>query len=127
MEDWWIYEVPNAQAAFEASLAIDQTYTTDDVTGLTVYSREGCDDRDHMYLAVCSKNPPQGHIHGVDEILSRFGRRVELTQDEINEKAGLQFVASGGAEIILAGLLWQYPGEIELHWPAAGSRIYWAG
>ncbi len=127
MEDWWIYEVPNAQAAFEASLAIDQTYTTDDVTGLSVYSREGRDDRDHMYIAVCSTDPPHGHIDSVDEILRRFGHPVDLTVDDLNEKQGLQMVASGGSEIILGTLLWQYPGEIELHWPEGSPRIYWAG
>ncbi len=68
--------VRNPQTAFEACFAIDRNYTPDEATGLAVYSREGRDDHDHLYVQVVSKNPPQGRIHGVDEILSRFGHRT---------------------------------------------------
>ncbi|MBA2719786.1 MAG: hypothetical protein H0U52_11190 [Chloroflexi bacterium] len=127
METWWFYEMPTAQAALEAWQAIDQTDPPDELTGLTFYSREGRDQLDHLYVVVCSKNPPHGHVHGVEEILGTFGHRVGLVQYEFDETAGLQIVASGSAEVILAGLLWQDPGEIELRWPEGSPRSYWAG
>ena len=46
MEACWIYEVPNAQAAFDAVLAVEGRYTPDEITGLAVISREGSDDRE---------------------------------------------------------------------------------
>jgi hypothetical protein len=127
MEQHWVYEVRNAQTAFEACFAIDRNYTPDEATGLAVYSREGRDDFDHLYVQVVSKNPPQGRIHGVDEILSRFGHRTDLTEDDLLDPRGLQFLASGPIDAILAGLLWHYPGEIELHFPEGVPPIYWAG
>lgn len=127
MEQQWVYEVRNAQAAWEACLAIDRAYTPDEVTGLAVFSREGTDDRDHLYVDAMSKNPPQGRISGVDEILDRFGHRVALTEDDLLDPRGLQFLASGPIDAILTGLLWHYPGEIELHVPDGSPPIYWAG
>lgn len=127
MEQHWVYEVRNANAAFEACLAIDRAYPPDEATGLAVYSREGTDDLDHLYVQVVSKNPPQGRISGVDAILSRFGRRTDLTEDDLLDPHGLQFLAFGPIDGILAGLLWHYPGEIELHLPKGTPPIFWAG
>jgi hypothetical protein len=127
MEEWWVYELRNAQAALEAALAIDRAYTPDEVTGLGVCSRQGPDERDHLYIAVCSKNPPEGRIHGVDEILRRFGVPSAMTNDELDEPRGRQWVASGPVDIIVAMLLAQHPGEIQLDWPEGSPRIYWAG
>ncbi len=115
MEEWWVYQLHNAQAALEAVLEIDGTYTPDEVTGLGVCSRQGHDERDHLYIAICSKNPPQGRIYGVDEILRRYGVRSALTHDDLDEPRGRQWVASGPADIIVWMLLVQHPGEIELH------------
>jgi hypothetical protein len=124
MEEWWIYQLHNAQAALEAVLAIDRTYTPDEVTGLGVCSRQGPDERDHLYIAVCSKNPPQGRIHGVDEILDRFGVPSRLTHDDLDEPRGRQWVASGPADIIVWMLLAQHPGEIDLD---GTPRVRWFG
>ena len=127
MEEHWAYEVRNAQTAFEACLALDRAYTPDELTGLSVCSREGRDDRDHLFVIAASKNPPQGRISGVDEILSRFGHRAGLTVDDVMDPQGLQFLASGTIDAILGGLLWHYPGEIDLHLPPGTPPIYWAG
>jgi hypothetical protein len=114
MEEWWVYELRNAQAALEAVLAIDRTFTPDEVTGLGACSRQGPDERDHLYIAVCTKNPPQGRIHGVDEILCRFGVPSSLTHDDLDEPRGRQWVASGPADIIVWMLVVQHHGEIRL-------------
>ncbi len=127
MEEWWVYQLHNAQAALEAVLEIDHVYTPDEVTGLGVCSRQGPDERDHLYIAVCSKDPPQGRIHDVDEILGRYGEPSVLTHDDLDEPRGRQWVASGPIDIIIAMLLVQHPGEIELDWPEGRPRIYWAG
>jgi hypothetical protein len=126
MEEWWVYQLHNAQAALEAVVEIDRVFTPDEVTGLGVCSRQGPDERDHLYIAVCSKNPPQGRIHGVDEILNDYGEPSALTHDDLDEPRGRQWVASGPIDIIIAMLLVQHPGEIELHWPEGSPRIYWA-
>jgi hypothetical protein len=124
MEEWWVYELRNAQAALEAALAIDHAYTPDEVTGLGVCSRQGPDERDHLYIAVCSKDPPEGRIHGVDEILCRFGIPSAMTNDELDEPRGRKWVASGPVDIIVAMLLAQHPGEIQLDSPDGSPRIY---
>lgn len=125
MDGWWIYEVSNAQAAFNAVVVVERTYTPDEITGLAVISREGPDDRDHLYLWAASENPPNGRIDGVEEFLEGFGRRCPFTIDDVNGP-GLNFLVSGPAESILELLLWHYPGDIEIHWPEGSPRIYWA-
>ena len=114
MEEWWVYELRNAQAAMEAALAIDRAYPPDEVTGLGVCSRQGPDERDHLYIAVCNKNPTAGRIHAVDEILCRFGVPSAMTPDDLDEPSGRQWVASGPVGIIVAMLLAQHTGEIRL-------------
>ena len=126
MQGWWIYEIPNAQVAFDAVLAVEARYTPDEITGLAIISREGPDDRDHLYLCAASKNPPNGRIDGVEKFLEGFGRRCPYTIDDINGP-GINFLGSGPAESILTLLLLQYPGEIALRWPEGSPRIYWAG
>jgi hypothetical protein len=126
MEPWWIYEVPNAQVAFDAVLAVEARYTPDEITGLAIISREGSDDRDHLYLCAASKNPPNGRLEGVEEFLGGFGRRCPYTIDDINGP-GINFLASGPAESILTLLLLQYPGDIEIHRAEDSPRIYWVG
>jgi hypothetical protein len=58
METWWFYEMPSAQAAFDAVFEVILNYSRDEVTGLGAVSREGTDERDHLYVFVCSKDPP---------------------------------------------------------------------
>lgn len=97
MEGWWIYEIPNAQAAFDAVIAFERRYTPDEITGLAIISREGPDDRDHLYLCAASKNPPNGRLEGVEEFLRGFGRPCPFTIDDINGP-GINFLASGPAD-----------------------------
>ena len=126
MDAWWIYEVPNAQAAFDAVIAIERAYTPDEITGLSVVSREGLDDRDHLYVCAASRNPPNGRVDGVDELLGGFGRRSALAIADV-EAPGITFLATGETEFILGLLLWHHAGEIELHWPEGSPRVYLAG
>ena len=78
METWWFYEMPNAQAAFDAVFEVILNYSRDEVTGLGAVSREGKDDRDHLYVFVCSKDPPWP-VEGIDELLDDHGRRSTIT------------------------------------------------
>ncbi len=59
MEEWWVYQLHNAQAALEAVLEIDRVYTPDEVTGLGVCSRQGPDERDHLYSPSAARTLPR--------------------------------------------------------------------
>ena len=89
METWWFYEMPNAQAAYDAVFELILNYSRDEVTGLGAVSREGQDDRDHLYVFVCSKDPPWA-IEGIDELLDDRGRRSPIIWPELVEHEGLQ-------------------------------------
>jgi hypothetical protein len=121
METWWFYEMPNAQAAYYAILELILNYSRDEVTGLGAVSREGPDERDHLYIFVCSKDPP-GPVDGIDELLDDHGHRSSITWPELVEKEGLQLYGSGDGLTLLGFLLWHYPGEIEVRWPPRRRR-----
>ena len=89
-------------------------------------SREGHDDRDHLYVCAASRNPPNGRIHGIDEMLKGFGRRSALAITDV-QGPGITFLATGDTEFILGLILWHHPGGIEIHWPEGSPRIYLAG
>jgi hypothetical protein len=116
METWWIYEMPSAQAAYDAVFDLILNYTHDEVTGLGAVSREGKDDRDHLYVFVCSQDPPQP-VEGIDELLDDHGRRSTITLPELMEDEGLQFCGYGNGLTLMGFLLWHHPGEIEVRWP----------
>jgi hypothetical protein len=121
METWWFYEMPNAQAAYDAVLELVLNYSRDEVTGLGAVSREGKDDRDHLYVFVCSKDAPWP-VDGIDELLDDHGRRSTITWPELVEHDGLQLYGSGDGLTLLGFLLWHYPGEIEVRWPDRRRR-----
>ena len=121
METWWFYEMPSAQAAFDAVFELILNYSHDEVTGLGAVSREGKDDRDHLYVFVCSKDPP-GPVEGIDELLDDHGRRSTITLPELMEPDGLQLYGSGDGLSLMGFLLWHYPGEIEVRWPERRRR-----
>jgi hypothetical protein len=121
METWWFYEMPNAQAAYDAVFELILNYSRDELTGLGAVSREGKDDRDHLYVFVCSKDPP-GRVDGIDELLDDHGHRSSITWPELVEKEGLQLYGSGDGLTLLGFLLWHYPGEIEVRWPPRRRR-----
>jgi hypothetical protein len=125
-ETWWIYEMPSAQAAFDAVLAVGRRYRPEEITGLAVVSREGPDDCDHLFICATSKMPPNDRIDSVAEFLKGFGLRGRITLYDLNGP-GIHFLASGPTKVILGLLLRYYPGEIELRWPEAGPRLYRAG
>ncbi len=126
MEPWWIYEVPNAQVAFDAVLAVGRRYGPEEITGLAVVSREGPDDCDHLFICATSKTPPNDRIDSVAEFLEGYGRRGRIVLYDLNGP-GIHFLASGPTDVILGLLLRHYPGEIEIHWPEGTPRMYWAG
>lgn len=121
METWWFYEMRNAQAAFDAVFEVILNYSRDEVTGLGAVSREGKDDRDHLYVFVCSKDPPWP-VEGIDELLGDHGRRSTITYPELMEPKGIQLYGSGDGLTLMTYLLWQYPGEIEVRWPERARR-----
>jgi hypothetical protein len=121
MEKWWFYEMPNAQAVYDAVLELILNFNRDEVTGLGAVSREGKDDRDHLYVYVCSKNPP-GPVEGIDELLDDHGSRSTITWAELMDEDGLQLYGAGDGLTLMGFLLWQYPGEIEVRWPKRGPR-----
>jgi len=83
--------------------------------------REGKDDRDHLYVFVCSKDPPWP-VEGIDELLNDHGRRATIIWPELLEHDGLQLYGSGDGLTLLSFLLWHYPGEIEVRWPPRRRR-----
>ncbi len=121
METWWFYEMPSAQAAFDAVFELILNYSRDEVTGLGAVSREGKDDRDHLYVFVCSKDPPWP-VEGVHELLNDHGRRSTITYTELMEPEGFQLYGSGDGLTLMTFLLRQYPGEIEVRWPERRRR-----
>jgi hypothetical protein len=121
MEKWWFYEVPNAQAAYDAVLELILNYSRDELTGLGAVSREGNDERDHLYIYACSQDPP-GPVDGVEEVLDEHGHRSEIAWSELVDMDGLQLHGCGDGLTLLGFLLWQHPGEIEPRWPKHGPR-----
>lgn len=121
MEKWWFYEMPNAQAAYDAVLELILNYNRDEVTGLGAVSREGKDDRDHLYVYACSKDPPWP-VEGVHELLDSHGTRSTITWGELVDPNGLQLHGCGDGLTLLGFLLWEYPGEIEPRRPRRGRR-----
>lgn len=121
METWWFYEMPNAQAAYDAVFELILNYSRDEVTGLGAVSREGKDDCDHLYVFVCSKDPPRV-VEGIDELLDDHGRRSPIKWPELVEHEGLQLYGSGDGLTVMGFLLWHYPGEIEVRWPKRKRR-----
>jgi len=126
METWWFYEMPSAQAVFDAVAELILNDSRDAVTGVGVVSREGKDDRDHLYLFVWSVDP-LGPVVGIEGVLDVHGRRSTITFAELVEPDGIQLYASGDGVTLMGFLLWQFPGEIELHLPEGSPRIYSAG
>lgn len=121
MEKWWFYEMPSAQAAYDAVLELILNFNRDEVTGLGAVSREGKDDRDHLYVYACSKDPPWP-VEGIDDVLDDHGRSSSITFEELLDPDGLQLCGSGDGLTLIGFLLWHYPGEIEVRWPERRRR-----
>lgn len=126
METWWFYEMPSAQAAFDAVVELILKFGRGEWAGVGVVSREGNDDRDHLYIFVWSVDPPRP-IDGIERVLDVHGRRSTVTFKELHDPQGMQLYGSGDGLTTLGFMLWQFPGEIELRWPEGSPRIYWAG
>ena len=116
METWWIYEMPSAQAAYDAVFDLILNHNHREVTGLGAVSREGKDDRDHLYVFAWSEDP-SGPVEEIDELLDDHGRRSTITLPELFEEDGLQLYGYGDGLSLMGFLLWHHPGEIEVRWP----------
>ena len=126
METWWFYEMPNAQAAFDSVVELILNYSRGEWAGAGVVSREGSDDRDHLYLFVWSVDPTRS-VAKIESVLDVHGRRSTVTFKELHDPEGMQIYGSGDGLTLLGFMLWQFPGEIELRWPEGSPRIYRAG
>jgi hypothetical protein len=122
MEMWWIYEMPSAQAAYDAVFELILNYSRDEISGLGAVSREGNDDRDHLYVFACSKDP-LWPVEGIEELLDDYGRRSTITLHELMEPEGLQLCGSGNGLTLMGFLLWHHPGDIEVRWPERRRRV----
>jgi len=107
-------------------MAIERAYAPNEITALAVMSREGHDDRDHLYVRACGENLPEARIVGVYELLIRFGWRSDLSIEDAG-RPGAQFIAGGPAASILGALLRQHPGEIRTNQPKRRRWVSWGG
>ena len=83
MQGWWIYEIPDAQVAFDAVLAVEARYTPDEITGLAIISREGSES--------VNQSPTTGERAGEGAVIAarhewlrsgRVDRRADGQSDE---------------------------------------------
>ncbi len=73
MDLWWIYEVPDAQAAFAAAVVVDLADIQCKVTGTRVVARIGHDDQEHLFFCIRTNGWPPADIDQTFEILDRLG------------------------------------------------------
>ena len=125
MDLWWIYEVPDAQAAFAAAVVVDLTDTRREVTGVRVVARVGHDDLEHLFFCVRTDGWPSDDIDRTFEILDKLGTSTARSMNMITEGSGLQAMATGRPTMLMAFLMWLYPGSIQITMPAGTPRIIW--
>ena len=125
MDLWWIYEVPDAQAAFAAAVVVDLTDTRREVTGVRVVARMGYDDREQLFFCVRTDGWPPDDIDRTFEILDKLGTSTARSMNMITEGSGLQAMATGRPAMLMAFLMWLYPGSIQINMPVGTPRIIW--
>jgi hypothetical protein len=125
MDLWWIYEVPDAQAAFAAAVVVDLTDTWREVTGVRVVARVGHDDLEHLFFCVRTDGWPSDDIDRTFEILDKLGTSTARSMTMITEGSGLQAMATGRPTTLMAFLMWLYPGSIQINMPEGTPRIIW--
>jgi hypothetical protein len=125
MDLWWIYEVPDAQAAFAAAVVVDLADVQCKVTGARVVARIGLDDREHLFFCVRTDGWPPDDIDRTFEILDKLGTPTARSMNMITEGSGLQAMATGRPATLMAFLTWLYPGSIQINMPAGTPRINW--
>ena len=125
MDLWWIYEVPDAQAAFAAAMVVDLTDTRREVTGVRVVARVGHDDLEHLFFCVRTDGWPSYDIDRTFEILDKLGTSTARSMNMITEGSGLQAMATGRPTTLIAFLMWLYPGSIQINMPEGTPRIIW--
>ena len=125
MDLWWIYEVPDAQAAFAAAVAVDLADIQCKVTGTRVVARIGHDDREHLFFCIRTDGWPPDDIDQTFEILDRLGTPTARSMNMITEAPGLQAMATGRPATLMTFLMWLYPGSIQINMPEGTPRIIW--
>lgn len=95
MDLWWIYEVPDAQAAFAAAVVVDLTDTRREVSGVRVVARRGHDDLEHLFFCVRTNGWPSNDIDRTFEMLGKLGTPTARSMNMITEGSGLQALATG--------------------------------
>lgn len=125
MDLWWIYEVPDAQAAFAAAVVVDLADTRREVTGVRVVARVGYDDREHLFFCLRTDGWPPDDIDRTFEILDKLGTPTARSMNMITEGSGLQAMATGRPATMMAFLMWLYPGSIQINMPEGTPRIIW--
>jgi hypothetical protein len=124
MDLWWIYEVPDAQAAFAAAVVVDLTDTRREVSGIRVVARRGHDDLEHLFFCVRTDGWPPDDIDRTFEILDKLGTATARSMNMITEGSGLQAMATGRPATLMAFLMWLYPGSIQINMPKGTRRIW---
>lgn len=124
MDTWWIYEVPDAQAAFEATVVAELT-KVGEVTGVRIVARAGLDLRDHLYFCMRMKGEPKDDRDRTLEILSRLGDPTAFTMSDLVDRRGLLALATGRPATMIAYLMWLYPGSIHVDMPEGTPAIIW--
>ena len=122
METWWIYEVPNAQAAFDAVAALGLRFGHDAQVAIGFVSREDLFVRDYLFVYVLVSDPLNRDMSGVDDLLTRFGIPRDLTIDELLDEEGLHLMSTGAATVTLGFLVERFHGEIDVRLAGRGSR-----
>ena len=122
---WWIYEVPDAQAAFAAAVVVDLTDTRREVSGVRVVARKDHDDLEHLFFCVRTDGWPSDDIDRTFEILDTLGTSTARSMNMITEGSGLQAMATGRPATLMAFLMWLYPGRIHVDMPRGTPRIIW--
>ena len=125
MDLWWIYEVPDAQAAFAAAVVADLADVQCKVTGARVVARIGHDDREHLFFCIRTDGWPPDDIDQTFEILDRLGTPTARSMNMLTETPGLQAMATGRPATLMAFLMWLYPGSIQINMPEGTPRIIW--
>ncbi len=113
MERYWVFTVPSPQAAADAVRLLDE-FPPDKVAGLGVVSKPSVDGPDRLYLFVHGEQLLFSEADAIERILERFGRRSDLTVDDLLSPPAPDFVTSGLGDIIVRVLTLQYPGQVSL-------------
>jgi len=117
---------PDAQAALEATVVTEhiQAY---DVTGVRIVARTDRDLREHLY--VCMRTRGEAKVDEARdralEVFCRLGDPTALTMRDLVDRRGLQALATGRPAMMIAYLMWLYPGRYHVEMPEGTPTVIW--